>query len=283
MTRFTYRKSLFTVFKGYLDDSTHKDVFTFSALLARGTNWGWLSNDWKDCIDAKNRELIKAGRKPIKRYHASDCSNHYKDFQGWDSNETTEFTKELISLVTKPSILPTVFSFSLRLSQLVQVLPDTTPDPSAFANVLLLTCMMDEMSDWFLEANKGDLSMLQVALFHERGNYNATLQRAFDSERKRNAACKQLFLSLTPMGWEDCIPLQPADMLAYETCKEVERDKALRPNMRKALAAIIGHENFAGICKNFDKHGLERFRDWLTVDIKAQLLLDANLVHKAGV
>lgn len=283
MTRI-HCKSLFTVFKGYIDDSTHKDVFTLSCLLAKGSTWGWLSNDWKDCVDKKNKELIRQGRKPMRRYHASDCSNHHKDFADWTADEVIDFTKQLIAIFNKPANALHVFSFALRLSELTEIIPETSPDPPAFANVLLLMSMMDEIYEWMELANRdvpGALVNVQVALVHERGNYDATLQRAFKSERKRLPACAKLFPSLVPMGWEDCTPLQPTDFLAYETCKEVERDKQARPEMRRSLAAILGSDNFGGVCKWFTKENLSKVRDWLTDELKTQLLLDANLAKKS--
>lgn len=68
---------------------------------------------------------------------------------------------------------------------------------------------------------------------------------------------RSIFATLTPMGWENCVPLQPADLLAYETYKEVlrqcsenEKDRA-RP-LRVPLSQLLSSDSFRGIAKKLD-------------------------------
>jgi hypothetical protein len=275
-----YKANLLTVMKGFLDESHHKDVFTFCGLLAKGPTWGWFINDWLTCIDSKNRELEKAGRKQLSRYHASDCSNRYKEFKGWGVDEQINFTKQLIGVFRKPANGLTVFSFSLSLGQLQEVIPESSPDPIAFAYVLMLMFLMDEIHTHVNEANDGNVSMIRIPLVHERCDYNGTLQRGFDTAKKRLRKAT-IFPSLVPMGWEDCPPLQPTDLLAFETCKETERTFSnARPDMRQVLKAILYDTELAGRCSHFSHDGLVKFRDWLTPELKQQILLDANLAAK---
>ena len=62
--------------KGYMDESygSAQNVFSFSCLMARGKDWDDMERRWKRHIAAKNKELLAQGRRPISRYHASDCS-----------------------------------------------------------------------------------------------------------------------------------------------------------------------------------------------------------------
>lgn len=275
-----YRDNLFTVFTCYLDESHHKDVFTFCGLLAKGPTWGWFINDWLKCIENKNRELGQAGRKKLSRYHATDCSNRYKEFKGWSVDEQIAFTKQLIEVFRKPANGVQVFSFSLSLSDLADALPESSKDPVAFAYVTSLMFLMDEIHTQINDANKGNVSKIRVPLVHERCDYNATLQRGFETARKR-LLHGDIFPTITAGGWEDYPVLQPTDLLAFETCKETERlFSNERPDMRKVLGAILYDTELAGKCAHFDRDGLAKFRDWLTPELKRQILLDASLVKK---
>src|SRR5215475_2251008 len=73
----------FVFFKAYMDDSEHNGIFTLCALLGAGLTWDWVNGDWSDMLTHKNRELAKQGRKPISCYHATDCSNLYREFNDW--------------------------------------------------------------------------------------------------------------------------------------------------------------------------------------------------------
>jgi hypothetical protein len=47
------------------------------------------------------------------------------------------------------------------------------------------------------------------------------------------------------MGWETCVPLQPADLIAYENFKIVEREAA-GVKRRKSMELILNLDSFAG-------------------------------------
>lgn len=151
-----YKATLPTVMKGFLDESHHKYVFTFCGLMAKGPTWGWFIADWLNCIEEKNRELKKAGRKTLSRYHATDCSTRYKEFKGWSVDEQIEFTKRLIEVFRRPANGVTVFSFSLSLTTLQEVIPESSPDPVAVAYLLMLMFLVDEIHKQIHEANKGE-------------------------------------------------------------------------------------------------------------------------------
>jgi len=62
------------VVRAYIDESVGKyKTFALGCVIAKGTEWTWISRDWKKCLERKNRELRRAGRKCISRYHATDC------------------------------------------------------------------------------------------------------------------------------------------------------------------------------------------------------------------
>ena len=274
-------RGVYTILKGYMDESSHKDVFTLCGLLANGTTWTWFNSDWLNVIDKTNGALVAQGRKQIRRYHATDCAGFHRDFKDWSRDEQIALTKSLIEVFRKPTNALYVFSFALRLSELEGAIPEVSPDPVGAAYVILLMALMDEISHQINEANNGDLSLMRVALVHERCNYNATLQRGFDRSRALSQRNNLLFTTLTPMGWEDCTPLQPTDLLAFETCKEVERMGSTRPNMRECLKQILHHSELAGVAKHYTKENLESMkREWLTPELLQQLLLDANIVKQ---
>jgi len=84
----------------------------------------------------------------------------------------------------------------------------------------------------------------RVVLFYERGDFGGMAQRAFDSMMNdpRNAHISKYFVTMVPMGWEDCIPLQPADFIAYEGFKLVGSSLQGSERIRKSLQVMLGKE-----------------------------------------
>lgn len=251
-----FEVGVYTVFRGYIDDSGDgKQVFALSCLLTKGENWQWIAMDWKGVIDAKNNALAKQGRKRIRRFHAVDLNNFAEDFEGWTSDERKDFSKDLLHVFEKPSNRVNGFSCSIELQRLTRLIPETKDDPIGFANSLLLKFLMDEIGDDFSKANNGDVSRLKVALIHDRGSYNGVLQEAFQAQLKEPLfKYPSLFTTLAPMGWDDCIPLQPADLLASENFKETLRhvsqsEKDRNRDRRIPLKELLNSPSFGGFGK----------------------------------
>jgi hypothetical protein len=51
---------------------------------------------------------------------------------------------------------------------------------------------------------------------------------------------RQLFTTIAPMRWQDCVRLQPADMIAFDTFKLLDGTINSSGKMRRSLEALVG-------------------------------------------
>jgi hypothetical protein len=111
------------VVRAYIDESVGKyKTFALGCVIAKGTEWTWINRDWKKCLERKNRELRRAGRKCISRYHATDCQNSYDEFQGWSADEKKPFVAELLGILNKYHIH--ILGATLDKAELSEVYPE---------------------------------------------------------------------------------------------------------------------------------------------------------------
>lgn len=270
----------FAVFKAYMDDSEHRGIFTLCALVGRGITWDWVNADWRDLLDKKNAELAKQGRPPLSCYHATDCSNGYKEFKDWSKDERNDFTKKILGIFSGSGKELVAYSVSASLDAIVDVIPEAAADPKAFASVFLLTTVMQDIADGITSANdQYGLSRCKVAIVHENGNYDGSLGKAFDSAIDNGHVRKGLFTTIVPMGWEDCISLQPTDFMTYEHCKEVERIYSNHERGPRFTFQRISSDEMDLVGKGsyFAKDNLLRLKDEVAPIVIQQFLLDANL------
>jgi hypothetical protein len=102
---------------------------------------------------------------------------------------------------------------------------------------------------------------VQYVLFHDRCNYDADLLRAFNQMLDDPTFVeKEMFSTLAPLSWEHCIPLQAADLIAYETFKDSEGKITGRPR-RKSFDFILEMERFGGRAKVFDVASIQLLRE----------------------
>jgi|GEM_PF-2676003 len=244
---------------GHMDDSGDgTDILTLSCLIAHSPTWVFLGLEWEKLIEQKNSELIAARRKPFSRFHASDCSCRKNEFSDWDTaHDQIPFMQALLSIMEKYKF--DVASYTINLKELVKHLPIAKPNPRAFAHVLLLHYIMDAIAAGSLKNHKDAV----IGIIHDRGSYDSVLLDAFNVLVKNESyfpAAKR-FCSITPMGWEHCVALQQADLLAYENYKESSRDAAKR-GRRKSLEWILNRGQLGGFLKGFNSDALSDVRTW---------------------
>jgi len=250
---------LFLVLAAYVDESGNSEFFTLSCVVAEYSAWLWFELDWKKCIDERNAQLENEHRRTISRYHAADCSSRLNEFEGWAVEEQIAFTKSLLGVFKKH--ITNCVAYTINLKELVEEMPNVADDPKRPAYVLLLKYLMIEIGNNILAREKDQL----VSIVHDRAKgYNQVLLESFDAMvNDKTFLYGKRFSSITPMSWEHCIPLQPADMLAYENFKEVERQFKQR-NRRKSLQALLNLEStFGGRCVHIPREGIREIKAML--------------------
>jgi hypothetical protein len=236
-----FEKKLFAMLVGHIDDSgsakTH--LLTLSCVVSHGGMWWWIEQAWLEVLRKKNEELKAQGRKQLSRYHASDCSNLKKEFEDWTIPEQIAFTEQFIKKVFRHPMWLT--SYTLDLRDLVAHFPEAKEDPYSLAHVLLLHHIMKFIADTVL----ADERYLEdrILLIHDRSDYDAVLLDAFNQMKNDETLVHhERFTTIAPMGWEDCVPLQPADMLAYGNFRTVANGQ----KMRKDFELIVNLDSFGG-------------------------------------
>ncbi len=250
-----FHDEVFGVIHGYIDESYDGEklpnFFTLSCSLAHGGDWAFIEALWIWVLGKKNKELVAAGREPIRRYHAVDCFNRSNEFKGWSQGERNQFCKELFE-VFRP--FPTShIALTMSARDIHEVWPEKTQNPLHFAYYLLLRLMMLTIGK-----DQAKLGMLgKTSLVYERcGEFGESLLKAFNHMKDDSQfEYGHIFTTIAPMGWEDCIPLQPADLVAYEIFRDAKR-RALSKEMHLSLSALQDLENFRRISADVTKKDL---------------------------
>jgi hypothetical protein len=227
------------VWHAYIDESYNTKTFCVGGFLAPEDIWNGITHDWSERIECERRRSIKKGLQPISRYHATDCAGLKKEFDkkhGWDITRQINLTKRLCEILGKH--LPTGLVVGGGLDDVQLYLP---PDP-AQAKILLYsmcfkTCLMHIaalMYDAVYEP--------KVKIFYERGEYDYLAEEAFEMLRQDNRSFFECLVSIEAKGWEDCVPLQCADFMAYQGFQRVGGSLKGDDAIRKSLQALISKE-----------------------------------------
>ena len=248
--------------KGYIEESYNERMFTLSAVLATGLNWAWFESHWKKRIAAKNKALKREGRPEISRFHASDLSNLKGEFQGWTTDEQIAFMQDLIGVFRKSKYM-IISAYSLPLDVFVAEFPEWKRKVLPYSYSILLKFLMLEIATEYERARIiGSVRPVHIALTHDRSSCDAVLLRAFNQMLgDQGFEGRKYFSSIAPLAWEQCIPLQAADFLAYEHMKDADRKATgSTRQQRKSLAALLDLPSLGGRTRRFDVQSLHKLR-----------------------
>jgi hypothetical protein len=246
------------IWHAYIDESYNSKTFCVGGFLAPEGIWNGIAHDWSNRIEYERRRSIKKGLRPISRYHATDCANLKKEFDtkhGWDIPRQIRLTTRLCEILG--THLPTGIVIGGGLADVRRYIPHNSDDASEFLySTCFKTCLLDIAA--LMQEHVWDG---RVRIFYERGKFEHLAKEAFDMFKNDDGhPMFDCLVSAEPKGWEECVPLQAADFMAYQGFQRVDGSlkgsdqikKSLQALVEKDIPLIVAHfqdQNFADIMR----------------------------------
>jgi Protein of unknown function (DUF3800) len=207
-------KGYVAVLKVFMDESGTHDgspVVTVAAYLATPRVWQGWTKDW-------NR-----AKRPIKVVHAADCNNLKGEFEGWDKDRRDAWVAQLLPVIPRHNIMGVAVGIQMDAFRREMA---SRSDLQDLFGTPYTACFQWAVQSVMAKASMLDPEM-RVSFVHEGNDYKDEAFEAFDFVRERygNRA-----FSLAFAGKTEYVPLQAADILAYEA-NHMLRDpvRKLRP------------------------------------------------------
>lgn len=199
--------------------------------------WREIGRRWEERIRYERQISFKKHQRLISRFHASDCSTFNGDFRGWSQPRQVRLMKKLIEIIGQSK--PVGIAVTAQLGDFISGYPDQEKQRHRGCYFFCMMAVLLLIGDWLQARLPGE----RVAIVYDRGTLSDwgaqkafTCMKADGGWNNRNS-----FVSMAPIGWEECVPLQAADLLAYEGYKVVDRYNPEKTELRRSLESIIGH------------------------------------------
>jgi hypothetical protein len=202
----------------FFDESgTHEpsEVIISGVAWAAEETWRRWTFDWQ------------VQKQPIKVYHAVDCHNRDGEFAGWGRAKRDGYVKGLLPVVARHEIEGRIAGFHRQvLEREMRSRPDVRhwmgdPYLTAFAFALRRT--------WDVLAARGHREIMFV---HEVNEYREAIREHFELQKRKHPNSLAM---LRFGGKADFVPLQCADILAYEGNHQL---RAPEKGLRRPLLAL---------------------------------------------
>ncbi len=215
------RLKYLAMFIAYFDESGHpsdSQVLTVAVLVSKANRWETFEDKW-------SKRLRRAN---VPMFHMTDFENRKGQFAGWDNRKRTSFITDLAAIVKNSIQWGIVHSLVIRDWNAV-VDPNFADEyerkrgPYIF---LLQSCLEDMVKNVKLPASE------KIACVFDQNNFIAGAVLTHFTLLKSAQKWDHLLGSLVFDNKARIVPLQAADMLAYESFKHITNqviEKGQRP------------------------------------------------------
>ncbi|HEY3770136.1 MAG TPA: DUF3800 domain-containing protein [Candidatus Angelobacter sp.] len=203
-----------SAFKFKFDESYDADWMTIGGWVGEQSQWEQLESGWKQCIAEQN-----ARHRPdqkIDGFHATLLNGYHDPFHNWNEMMSREFTAALVNIVLASKMMFIASAVDLRSFRRVN--PEFADEAQKWCYGLAIRQGIINVSNVF----QGYPSEHHVAIVFESGNWNAHAIESYDLQlRELHPVQAERFESITKKEKKDCIGLQAADLIAFETFKRI--------------------------------------------------------------
>lgn len=229
------------VIRVFMDESgthDHSPVVTVGAYAADPKQWAAWTTKWN------------IAKRPIKVFHAADCANSEGEFKGWDDDRRNPLVIRLLTILREARFLGIMIGINMVEFEKAMEGHDNLRVlfPSAYGACFhwvvqtLLTAQHDS----------GNREML--AFIHEVNAFKGEALEAFGYIQKHGNP-SGVNMSLTFGTKEKFVPLQAADILAYEGNKRL-RDPSRPP--RRSWTALDDPEKPLLLAAHYGKNNMPK-------------------------
>jgi len=238
------------VLKVAMDESGVHDespVVTVGAYVARPVQWQNWTKRWN------------VAKRPIKVFHAVDCQNLVGEFKGWDEGKRNDLVKRCLPVIAEGDFPGVVVGIQMHEFEMALAGRDDLKSIFGTPYTACFQWVVQIIMNFALGAGNRE----RIGFVHEFNDYRQEALEAFGWIKKHGNPLGNI-VGLQFADKKDYVPLQAADILAYEGNKRLRdpsrRERrswtALDPDKSRIFAAYYGRDNMSGLIQR-----LEMIRD----------------------
>jgi hypothetical protein len=249
------KQRILAVLKAYLDESGTKNspkIFAMGGAVASETEWSLWHPQWKAIL--KNPG---GGRKEIEYMHMKECVHGSAQFKGWPKEESNRFPLRLIPTLIKPGIYKV--SSAILMEDFRDVIKgellQKVKSPYYLCMLLCMKAIADKMRE--MRGHWVGRKERVAYIFEEQAEYEIEATRLFyDIKNKQNGERLYKLESCTYAPKTRFTPLQVADMMAWETHREMRRRIGDADDEFRERWSMLSSTNYLGYW--WDREELEK-------------------------
>jgi hypothetical protein len=258
---------------GYFDESANVRTVLVGGWIANDLHWERVTRLWTDRIAFENRISTRKGLREMSRYHAAECASRTGEFTGWATERQVRLVKKFqdILLVGLPRGVrsyrkPMAFGWGASTAE-AALLPLDLSARQVRRHCYGL-CVWQSLKE-IARVMQQYYTSERIRFVHDQGGLYPTAKLVFEDLLKQHETAKRYFVSLEPGDARTVVPLQAADMIAYDLFRQIDKRLLGEEDVRRSLRRIVGNNTpiIAGcFAPHFFQEFYEHYKNELDID-----------------
>jgi len=227
--------------ESYKSQENPPRAYMVSGFVAKEETWNNVENPWRGINS----------RRGLSRFHATTLNAYQGEYKGWTSQRSKRYTKALLAVLTRQKLKLHVISVGMLAREYEHII--SAEGRKKFGHPYLVcfkSCVTQIAAKMEHEGWARDW---QLSVVFERNEFRDQAMRLFYAMKDHSSyPFGHRLATCVPGGAEEYVALQPADLIAYETCRYLQNKQSGDDpeRVRKAMQKLFQHNAFSGYYYN---------------------------------
>ncbi len=208
-------------------------TYVVAGYFSDDITWGIINQEWSRIN----------GKYGVPRFHASHLNAKTYEYEGWDDERKLEYSKEILKVITDQGKRLHAFVCGIHSDHYYRIIND---DGRKKLGHPYIVCFKTCITMAAMAMDKGRFPPEdQIAVFFDRNPFKKEARDLFDRLQENEDYPYRFRLdSCTPKDMETMVPLQAADLIAYEAYRWFDDRRDRECKTRAVMDIIQLHNGF---------------------------------------
>jgi hypothetical protein len=256
--------------QAFLDESGSQRVFVIAGYLATAEKWEAFGKRWQEILEAANHVRVVTGNEQLLPFHMTDYQNRQPPYDAWSNQKRIQVICDLIDAIN--DTIDSALICRMPLPLFNGAIPPALRKDKKF---LYMACFHSLYIELLAISTLNSLDRLPLFLDRNREVRHHVL--TVDQKTRELVPEIEKYVGTLTFGDKTCLlPLQAADILAYEAMKNADnialdngRTRQSFERLKKKRYGYHDHneKSILELVQFFmTTRGIEEWKEWLDND-----------------
>lgn len=206
-------------------------TYVFAGFFAADTIWGAIEKSW----DKTNREY------GVPRFHAAHLNSKTYEYDGWDNPRKIEYSAKLIDAIHQQGNKMYAVACGIFADEYRRIISEEGRRKMGSPYLVCFNSCIARIARMMDEPGPGNIKAEDrfAVLIDTDDGYLGAIKNFVEMKENQGFPHRSRLATCSPLKMEECVAMQPADLIAYETFKRLYARRKGKSQVRHVLKSLL--------------------------------------------